>query len=76
MSQTWPKGETAGTHTGELGLDPVLWDVLACPADQGALSAVQPSAKLAEGGLRCETCGLTYPVREGIAVMLVDEAVR
>lgn len=76
MSDTWPKGDTAGTRAGALGLDPVLWDVLVCPEDHGALSAVDASDTLAEGGLRCATCGRTYPVRDGIAVMLLDEATR
>ena len=72
MSEVWPKD--GHTRSGELGLDPVLWEVLACPQDHGALTAVQPSDDLPEGGLRCATCARTYPVRDGIAVMLLDEA--
>ncbi len=56
---------------GALGLDPVLWDVLACPADHGAVRADE-----ATGEIVCETCGLRYPVRDGIPVMLIDEARR
>ena len=74
MTDTWPKGQTSGTPAGELGLDPVLWEVLVCPADHGALAAVTPADALPEGGLRCATCGRTFPVRDGIAVMLLDEA--
>jgi uncharacterized protein YbaR (Trm112 family) len=29
-----------------------------------------------EDGLVCRACGLVYPVRDDIPVMLVDEAVR
>ena len=28
----------------------------------------------AEDGLICETCQLLYPIREGIPIMLADEA--
>ena len=61
--------------TGALGLDAELWDVLACPCQaHGRLSAVEPNEVLAEGGLRCSVCALTFPIRGGIPVMLVDEA--
>lgn len=70
----WPSGSTS---SGALGLDPVLWQVLVCPADHGDLSAVEPGARpeLPEGGLRCATCDLTYPVLDGIPVMLATEAI-
>ncbi len=52
----------------ELGIDPVLLELLRCP---------QPHhAKLRPVGetLVCTECGLQFPVRDGIPVMLVDEA--
>ncbi len=57
--------------TAPLGLDPALWQVLACPCDaHGSLSADE-----AAGTLTCSACGLAFPVRDGIPVMLIDEAI-
>jgi hypothetical protein len=53
------------------GLDPVLLEILACPDDK------QPVIYQKEGEaerLTCTTCGKRYPVRDGIPVMLIDEA--
>ena len=50
-------------------LDPRLLEILCCPACKGDLSAVPE-------GLRCQACGLEYPIEDGIPVMLVDRAVR
>lgn len=73
-NDTWPSGSTSG---GALSLDPVLWQVLVCPADHGEVTAVEPGSRpeLPEGGLLCATCGLTYPVLDGIPVMLATEAI-
>lgn len=55
-------------------LDPVLADVLACPApDHGALRAGSPSDPSADA-LTCTECGRVYPVEDGIPVLLLDEA--
>jgi uncharacterized protein YbaR (Trm112 family) len=55
-------------------LDPALLEILVCPACHGAL-VVEPDARDART-LRCTSsaCGLVYPVRDGIPIMLVDEA--
>ena len=47
-----------------------LLDIMVCPQCKGALSAV-------EGGraLLCEPCQLKYPVRDGIPVMIAEEAI-
>src|SRR5213595_2113608 len=53
------------------GLDPVLLEILACPDDK------QPVIYQKEGDaerLTCTKCGKRYPVRDGIPVMLIDEA--
>lgn len=50
-------------------LEPFLLDVLACPACR---SAVRPDHEAEE--IVCTGCGLAYPVRDDIPVMLVDEA--
>ena len=52
-------------------IDQALLDILACPACRAAVRV--------EGDrLVCTNpaCGLRYPVRDGIPVMLVDEAER
>jgi uncharacterized protein YbaR (Trm112 family) len=48
-------------------LDPRLLEILCCPACHGDL-VEQPE------GLHCQTCGLLYPIEDGIPVMLVDAA--
>jgi uncharacterized protein YbaR (Trm112 family) len=50
-------------------LDPRLLEILICPACRGELAPVDD-----DRGLECATCGRVYPVRDGIPVMLVDEA--
>jgi len=54
-----------------MNLSADLLAVIACPACHGKL---QP--KTAEHGdeLVCQGCGLAYPVREDIPILLVDEA--
>jgi uncharacterized protein YbaR (Trm112 family) len=46
-----------------------LIDILACPACKGPLTQDEN-----EPGLLCRPCGLRFPVRDGIPVMLTDEA--
>lgn len=43
---------------------------LRCPADRAALDA------FGQAVLVCTRCGKAYPVRDGVPVMLVDEAVQ
>ena len=52
-----------------------LLEILVCPECHSALSE-ETEGEAHE--LRCtgETCGLVYPVRDGIPVLLVDEARR
>ena len=59
---------------GPLGLDPQLLEIIVCPQCHGELTPVEEEgrAELVCGG----TCGLAYPVRDGIPVLLVDEARR
>jgi uncharacterized protein YbaR (Trm112 family) len=52
-------------------LDPVLLEILVCPDCKGALRADHENDELS-----CTRCGLIYPVRDDIPVMLVDEARR
>lgn len=47
-----------------------LLEILACPKCKGDI------APTPEGdGLACPKCGVVYPVREDIPIMLADEAV-
>lgn len=50
-------------------IDKELLDILACPACKGDIAYDQENEKLI-----CQKCNRRYPVREGIPVMLVDEA--
>jgi uncharacterized protein YbaR (Trm112 family) len=50
-------------------LDPLLIDVLACPEDKGPLWYFADECLLFNPRLH-----RTYPVRDGIPVMLIDEA--
>ena len=52
-------------------LDPQLLEIIVCPACRADLDLVD-SAGGAE--LVCQGCGLAYPVRDNIPVLLVDEA--
>jgi uncharacterized protein YbaR (Trm112 family) len=67
-SETGPEPATAYDRHA-LGIDPKLLDLLVCPATKGPLEydairqeLVSRSAKLA------------YPIRDGIPIMLPDEA--
>ncbi len=48
-------------------IDPELLAILACPVDHAPVTE-QPAH------LVCTSCGRRYPVRDGIPVMLVEEA--
>lgn len=46
-----------------------LLAILACPQCKGPVKLIESDAKLS-----CEKCRLLYHIRDGIPVMLVDEA--
>lgn len=48
-------------------LDPDLLDILACPQ-------CRAEVRLDGDRIVCTGCGLRYPVRDGIPILLVDEA--
>ena len=50
-------------------IDPELLAIMQCPSCAGHLSETPRPPSLT-----CDSCGLRYPVRAGIPVMLVDEA--
>lgn len=51
-------------------IDPVLMEILVCPACRSDLTEDEPASELA-----CTSCGRRYPVRDGIPVMLLDDEV-
>ncbi|MBN2397228.1 MAG: Trm112 family protein [Deltaproteobacteria bacterium] len=46
-----------------------LLDILACPQCKGEIRLNEE-----ETGLICDTCKLLYEIRDGIPVMLIEEA--
>jgi uncharacterized protein YbaR (Trm112 family) len=53
-----------------MALNKELLQILACPKCKGDLELIGQ-----EEGLKCAACGVVYPVREEIPVMLIDEAI-
>jgi uncharacterized protein YbaR (Trm112 family) len=56
-------------------LDPRLLELLCCPAEYAGQACHGNLTEVPEG-LLCATCGLVYPVEDGIPVMLQDQAVK
>ena len=52
-----------------MNLDPKLMEIIVCPDCHGELAVDGEE-------LVCQKCGLAYPVRDDIPVLLVDEARR
>lgn len=53
----------------EAGLDPRLLDLLVCPLTKGPLRYDRERNELVS-----RQAGLAYPIRDGIPIMLVEEA--
>ena len=73
MSDTNPTGGAAGAAAAPAGgeVDPALLEILVCPVTKGPLRYDG-----ARGELVSEQAGLAYPIRDGIPIMLPDEARR
>ncbi len=54
-----------------MNLDPALLEILVCPDCRSPLAVDEGASELV-----CTGCGLAYPVRDDIPVLLVDEARR
>lgn len=54
----------------DLGVDPLLLELLRCPLPHHAV------LRVGAGELICTECGAAFPVRDGLPVMLIDEARR
>ena len=50
-------------------IHPELAEILVCPADHGDLIQHEETFRLV-----CVVCNRSYPVRDGIPVMLIEEA--
>ena len=57
------------TERGPAPVDPRLLDLLVCPLTKGPLRYDRARQELIS-----EQAGLAYPIRDGIPIMLVDEA--
>ena len=51
------------------GIDPKLLEILVCPMTKGTLRYDEAAQELIS-----DQAGLAYPIRDGIPIMLVDEA--
>ncbi|MBN2135198.1 MAG: Trm112 family protein [Acidobacteria bacterium] len=52
-----------------MAIDKELLEILACPSCHGDLKEVNKGA-----GLKCQACGLLYPVKDGIPILLIEQA--
>ena len=52
-----------------MGVDPKLLEILVCPLTKGPLRYDEEHQELVS-----EQAGLAYPIRDGIPIMLIDEA--
>jgi uncharacterized protein YbaR (Trm112 family) len=55
-------------------LDAQLLEILACPSPDHAPLRVGAPGDPGADALTCTECGRVYPVRDGIPVLLLDEA--
>jgi len=54
-----------------MSIDKELLEILVCPKCKGDIKLTPQ-----EDGFICERCQLKYPIRNGIPVMLIDEAIK
>lgn len=52
-----------------MGIDAALLEILVCPQCKGSIQ-LTPS----QDGLVCRHCRLLYEIRDGIPIMLIEEA--
>jgi len=65
------KGKNGTEKTGgwEMTISEELLEILACPKCKGDIYLNE-----AKNGLICDRCRLLYEIRDGIPIMLIDEA--
>jgi uncharacterized protein len=70
MTDPTDRADPASSAEGRPGpVDPKLLDLLVCPLTKGPLRYDRARQELIS-----EQAGLAYPIRDGIPIMLVDEA--
>ena len=52
-----------------MAIDKELLEILCCPKCKGDIRLTEN-----EDGFVCESCKLKYPIKDGIPVMLIDQA--
>ncbi|MFQ5441399.1 MAG: Trm112 family protein [Thermodesulfobacteriota bacterium] len=52
-----------------MAIDKELLEILACPKCKGEIALSERG-----DGIVCQACRLVYPIKDGIPVMLIDEA--
>ena len=73
MSDNASDGASENRTPGEArsGIDPKLLEILVCPLTKAPLRYDRAANELVS-----DKAGLAYPIRDGIPIMLVDEARR
>jgi uncharacterized protein YbaR (Trm112 family) len=66
-----PRSRGVVDEVRRVKLDPMLLEILVCPDCKGTLTVDDTNDELV-----CDDCGLIYPVRDDIPIMLVSEARR
>ena len=72
MSDTARSSAEGATSSGEEcegGVDPRLLEILICPVSRGPLPYAREANELVS-----RAAGLAFPIRDGVPVMLADEA--
>ena len=57
-----------------MNIDPVLLEILACPCEHHAPVRLDNEDAASATALICVRCRSSFPIRDGIPVMLLDEA--
>ncbi|KAA5603886.1 Trm112 family protein [Roseospira marina] len=72
MTDTPPNATTAPLADGDdTSIDPRLLEILVCPLGKGPLEYDRERRELIS-----RQAGLAYPIRDGVPIMLIDEARR
>ena len=69
METVWVRAGTEKTGGWEMTISEELLEILACPKCKGDIYLNE-----AKDGLICDRCRLLYEIRDGIPIMLIDEA--